>query len=180
MLVRFLAVVEEDAGIGRFGAADEEDDVVGAGEVLQLGYAVGDVAANGVVRFQRNIRFSIFDFRLDGLYEGVKTFHGFGGLGEEVDGAGEIESVELFGGFDDDCRVVGLSLETDHFGVSGFAVDDDLRRYGFVVAVRLVARADTILQFLDDRAGSIDDFASALLCDPVGRRGLAVCAEEYP
>lgn len=50
--VGFEAVVEEDAGIGRLGAANEEDDVVGAGEVLQLGYAVSDVSTDRVVVFE--------------------------------------------------------------------------------------------------------------------------------
>lgn len=52
--IGFEAVVEEDACVGRLGASDEEDDVVGAGEVLQLGYAVGYIAADGVMYLRYN------------------------------------------------------------------------------------------------------------------------------
>ena len=70
----------------------------------------------------------------------LEAFDRFGSLGEEVDGAAEVEAgqgvgcfgagqfVELFGGFDDDGGIVGLALETDHFGMSGLAVNDYLRR----------------------------------------------------
>ena len=108
----------------------------------------------------------------------MKTFDGFGGLREEVDRPVKIKPVELVRGLDDNRGVVGLTLQTNHFRVPGFAVDDDLRRLGFVIAVRLVAGTDSVLQFLNDRAGGIDDLNAALLCDPIGGRRFAVCTKQ--
>ena len=46
---------------------------------------------------------------------------------------------------DDDGGVVRLTLQPDDLRMPAFAVDDDLRRDGFVVLMQLVAGADTVL-----------------------------------
>ncbi|MDY6406410.1 MAG: hypothetical protein SPK97_04690, partial [Bacteroidales bacterium] len=84
--------------------------------------------------------------RFNGLYEAVETFDGFCGLREEVDGTGEVETAQLIDGLDDDGGVVSLSLQSNYFRVSGFAIDDNLRRKGFVCAMKFIARANTFLQ----------------------------------
>ena len=177
--VRLQTVVVEDAGVGGFGTSDEEDEVLLPRKILQPRHAVGYVAADGVVCFQHNLRFEIGDLRLDSFHEGVETFDGLGGLGEEVYRACEVEPVKLVGGLDDDRGVVGLPLESDDLGVAGFAVDDDLRREGLVVLVGLIAGADTVLQFLDDGAGGVNDLYAPLARYPVGGRRFAVGTEEH-
>ena len=79
------------------------------------------------------------------LYEALKSFHALCGLREEVDWSREIESVQLLLVLDDDGGVVRLPLQPDDLGMAAFAVDDDLRRDGFVVLMQLVAGADTVL-----------------------------------
>ena len=66
---------------------------------------------------------------------------------EEIDRTREIDAVELFDGLDDDGGVVRLTLKPDHFRMAGLTVDDDLRRECFIIAMRVIALADAILQF---------------------------------
>ena len=70
-------------------------------------------------------------------------------------------------------------MESNHFGVSRLAVDDNLRRKGFVIAMSLVARTDTVLQLLDHRTSGVDDRYVALLGNPVGGRRFAVRTEQH-
>ena len=111
--------------------------------------------------------------RIDG-----ERYSGFGARIYKVDRTGEVETVQLIDGLDDDGGVVGLALQSNYFRVSGFAIDDNLRRKGFVCAMQFIARANTLLQFAYDRAGSINDLYASALRDPIGRRRFPVCAKE--
>ena len=58
--------------------------------------------------------------------------------------------------------------------MTGFAIDDDLRRQCLVALMLLIACADTILQFLHYRTGCINHLNAPLPGNPIGRRGFSV------
>ena len=113
------------------------------------------------------------------LYQCLKTLNALGRLREEVYRSRQVDSVQLVGRLNNDSRIVGLSLQSDHFSMSGLTVDNYLRRQSLVVLVQLVARTDTILQFLDNRTSGIDDVYLASACNPIGAGRFAMRTQEH-
>ena len=166
-------MIKEYFGVTALCTTDKEDDVIRSRKILQFFHPICHTPAYRIMIFE------IRRFFMNRFDEVLKTFDGLRRLREEVDGAGEVDAVELVDGLNDDGGVVRLALEPDDFRVSGLAVDDDLRREGLIVSVGFVARANTVLEFLDDRTGGIDDLYAALLRNPIGSRWFAMCAKEY-
>ena len=116
--------------------------------------------------------------RLNRLYEASEAFYALCGLREEIDGAGEVQSVELVARLNDDGGVVGLPLQADDFSVPGLSEDNYLGRLLFIILVLFVASADAVLQFLDHRTSGVDDIYASLAGDPIGARRFAMCPQQ--
>mgnify|MGYP003299241801 CR=1 FL=1 len=87
--------MKEHFGVGGFLSADKNHHIVAACKILQTLDAVSDIAANGIVVFEDCVlAFRLFassPSRLNLRHNLLKLLDGLGGLGEEVDGAREIE-----------------------------------------------------------------------------------------
>lgn len=134
-----------------FFPANERDKVVSAGKLPNIGNAVGDLPTDGVERFELSIGFQLF-YLVDDVAE---TLLPTWLSGNRATVFCESYLVEVFVPLDDDGFAVGLSHQSVDFGVSGFAVDNDLRLSG---RVGIVCGFDFTLQLQHDGAGGIDDF----------------------
>ena len=99
-----------------------------------------------------------------------------GGLGEEADGAREIDGVEVGGCADDDGGAAGLAGEAHHLGVAGLAEDDYLAADPLHLVVAL---ADTLLERQHDGACGVDELDAELLGGAIGFGRFAVGADEH-
>ena len=122
------AFSEKHPSVGALFPANEQDKVVSAGKLPDIGNAVGDLPTDGVERFELSIGFQLF-YLVDDVAE---TFYRLSCLGIEQQFFAEVYLVEVFVSLDDDGFAVGLSHQSVDFGVSGFAVDNDLRLSGRV------------------------------------------------
>ena len=109
MLIDCLACFEEGASVGAFLAADEEDGIVAGAEVQQGGHAVGDLAADGVVIFERGGGVDVLLYVSDDVAEVVE---GFCGLGEQADVARKVQLLNILKRVKNNRRTFGLSDET--------------------------------------------------------------------
>lgn len=162
------AMVEEDSGVAGFLASDEDDKLVCLSKLADVLDPIGDVSADGVVELKRS-RCPV----LDEVDEMLESLDGFGGLAEENDGPREVDLVKIVLALDDDGVIVGLSAESDDFGMSGLSVDDDL-----CVFLLEVCLSDSFLEFEDDGTGCVGNGHAVSLCDSIGGRWLSVCSEE--
>ena len=106
MLIDCLACFEEGASVGTFLAADEEDGIVAGAEVQQGGHAVGDLAADGVVIFERGGGVDVLLYVSDDVAEVVE---GFCGLGEQADVARKVQLLNILKRVKNNRRTFGLS-----------------------------------------------------------------------
>ena len=166
------AFSEKHPSVGTLFPANEQDKVVSAGKLPDIGNAVGDLPTDGVERFELSIGFQLF-YLVDDVAE---AFYRLGCLGIEQQFFAEVYLVEVFVPLDDDGFAVGLSHQSVDFGVSGFAVDNDLRLAG---RVGIVCGFDFTLQLQHDGAGGIDDFDVVLGGDSVGFGRFAVGSQQY-
>ncbi len=104
--VGFPAFLEKHFPVRAFLPGHEVDPVVAGGEFLQVWQAVGHLPADRVVVFERD---AVGDPLPDLGDDGLEAVQRFGGLREEVDGAVEIQPVQVFRFLDDDGRAVGLA-----------------------------------------------------------------------
>lgn len=99
----------------------------------------------------------------------LKSVQRLCGLGVETDVFAEIQFPCLFLLFDDDGLSGGLSYQTQYFGVSIFAIDDNL----LVAVVFLdVLLLNLLLQAEYDRAGCVNDFYIVAAGNVISFRGL--------
>ena len=172
MLIDCLACFEEGASVGAFLAADEEDGIVAGTEIQKGGHAVGDLAADGVVIFERGGGVDVLLYVSDDVAEVVE---GFCGLGEQADVAREVEPSDIFKRVEHNSGAVGLAHEAQHFGVAELAEDGNLA----VFAVLCKFLFDAFLQLEDDGAGCVDNLDVVAPGNLVGLRRFTMGAEEH-
>ena len=104
----------------------------------------------------------------------LKSVQRLCGLGVETDVFAEIQFPCLFLLFDDDGLSGGLSYQTQYFGVSIFAIDDNL----LVAVVFLdVLLLNLLLQAEYDRAGCVNDFYIVAAGNVISFRGLSMSTQ---
>ena len=77
--------------------------------------------------------------------------------------------------FDDNCLAVGLSYKTQHFGMSGLAVDDNLP---VIVGCFFPFPLYPLLQLEYDRACGIDELKVVLFCYGICQWRFTMCPKE--
>jgi len=149
------------------------------GEKRQLFLPSGHITTNGIVHPEGNqIRHPTFlAFELNGLADFLKSLDGFGGLGEEIDGTGYIQTLQILLTLYHYGRVGGLSHQPVHLCMPGLSVDDHLTSVGEGF---FVGRMHLILQMQHHRTGSIGDAQSLFPGFLVGFRRFSVRTDHHP
>ena len=171
--VRACTFLEERPSVAALAAADEEDNVVAAGKVADVGDAVGHLSANGVGVGEGSRGGYVC---LNVLHNLPEPLQGLGGLRVESDVAGEVELGSLLGCLDDDGCAFGLAHEAEHLGVAALAEDDNLLA---VLRIGYIFPFDTFLQVQHHGAGGIDQVNLVLLGQGVSGWWLAVSTQEH-
>lgn len=166
--LHLAAVFIKVMAVAAVGTGDEEEDIYTAGESLQLAGAVGHAVANGVIGHKVGI---LWQVRLDIGDEKLVFFAALGGLGIEADRTGKVDILKVIGSAGDNCRPVGLSRKTHHFGMAWFPKDDYLASHTLHFVISL---ADALLESQHDGAGCINKMDAEFLGSKIGGRGLTV------
>lgn len=168
--IDLLADAEEGLAVARLLAADEEHDVMLTGELLEAGYAIGHLAADGVAIGEVGWVLHALAHGLGQVAEGVDRH---GGLAEQTDGACEVDLIQILLTLDDDGGAFGLTYQAIDLGMTFLAEDDDLDARLLVVDL-----LDAFLQLQHYGTGGIDDLDVVLLGQLIGRRRLAMSTEQ--
>lgn len=156
----------EYVAITAFLSTNENDDVMPCGKSAYVGQAVGYLSADCVevaeFGFRTDTRINVVNYLSESLQR-------FCRLAEQADVAAEIQHVGFLGILDDDSGAIGLSDQSQDFGMSRFAIYDDLgiARFG-------VYLLDAALQLQNDRAGGIYDVDTPFLSEGVCTGWLAM------
>ena len=170
-------LIKKYLAVAALATTDKEDEVVTGGKLRDAGHAVGHLTADGVEAaeggFGRDVGRDIVD-------DAVELIERLGGLRVQVDVVREVELLHVLELLDDNGLALGLPHESQYFGVSVLAEDDDggsgspyVSRGCFVLSL------DAVLQLEDHGAGSIDDLDVVALCQLVGLGRFAVCSQEH-
>ena len=168
--IHLAACFKKNASVGTFESADKDDGVVARGKFLDVGQSVRHLAADGVEIAEAS---GWLDVGGDVFHDALEPLQRLGRLREQGGVAGQVQTRSLFHSFDDNRFAVGLSHESEHFGVSSFAVNHDLWARHFVIDF-----FDASLQLQHHGAGGVDEADSSFFCDLIGRWRFAVSTEQ--
>lgn len=164
--------VVEHPSVARLAAADEEDDVVVAGKVANVGNTVGHLTADGVVVVEE---VGTLDVLLDELDNFAKSIERLGGLAVEGNGTAKVYfPLRIVKILNDDGMTLRLPHKSDDLGMTGLPVDDNLG-----VGMVGVFGLDAPLQVEHDGTGGINDLQVVSAGDVVGLRWFAVSPQQH-
>ena len=136
-------------------------------------HAVGHLTANGVIVLKcgrgGDVLTDVFD-------NPAELFQGFCRLAIEVNVAIEIEVHHILWFLYDDGSAFSLPHQSQHFGMSGLAEDDDLSAMCGIV---VIFPFNALLKVQHHWTGGINDFDVILLGTVVGFRRFTMSAKEY-
>ena len=115
--------VEEYLAITALPSADKEDKIVAGGKLRDIRHTVGYRTTDRIEALEGGIW---GDMGLDVVDDAMKLVKRLRGLAIEIDITGEIEFLHLVETLDDDSGAVGLSYQSENFGMTFLAKDDDL------------------------------------------------------
>ena len=172
--VGLAAFLEQHLPVRAFLAGNEVNPVVVRGERLDVGKPVGYLTTDRIVVFEDDIfRHAALDLR----YNRLKTVQRFGCLREKVDGAMEIQAVQILFPLNHDGVTLRLANQAVYLRMSFLAVNDQLGTAS--LDLLLVALMDFSLQAQDDRAGRVNDLYPVAPGDFISGGRLAMCPEKH-
>ena len=177
VVIHALAFLEEYLTVATLSAAHEEHHIMPAGKDGDIRHAVSHLSADGVKALEGS---TFHDMRLAVFDDAMELFQALGGLRIEIDVLGEIQPSYLPQMFHilqllyHERVTLGLSYQTQNFGMSLLSEDDNLRLW--IVDILLL---DASLQLQYHRAGGINNFNVVALGKGIGLRWFSMGTKQY-
>ncbi len=165
------ALVEQHSAVAAFSAANEEHEVVARGKRAYVGHAVCHLSANGVIALEccrgRDMCLNVF-------YDTVELVERLCSLRIQIYVALEIQALHVIEMVDYTSLAAGLTYESEHLGMTGFAKDNNLSIGSLIIFALYPA-----LQLQHNGACGIYYLDIVLSGKGVSLRRFAVGAQQY-